>query len=333
MLTARLFAFTSEGMALRRSIADDSDMKLSMLRFTVAVIILGVSTILAAASWQAIQTQRERRQFTAPGKLIPVGGRRVHLYCMGSAAPTILISAGTGVLSLQWSRIQRDLAKDARVCNWDRSGFGWSEMVSDPHTAAQAADELWGALQAAGETGRFVLVGESYGGYVSRLFQARHPSCVAVIVLVESAHERQWDEIPQAKALLTGAVGRLKATVWLSRVGFLLWTSRDDGGDLPSDVRPALIALQSRTETVQAVLAEVNGVFESANQVGNTPPLGSLPLIVVSAGRSFQRFLPNGDPEQLRQMNEKCMQLQDDLCHLSSNCVHLVRPDATHGIA
>jgi hypothetical protein len=61
--------------------------------------------------------------------------------------------------------------------------------------------------------------------------------------------------------------------------------------------------------------------------------MGSLPLVVVSAGRSFQKFLPNGDPAQLRQMNEKWMMLQNDLCRLSTNCLHLIQPEATHGIA
>jgi hypothetical protein len=153
------------------------------------------------------------------------------------------------------------------------------------------------------------------------------------IVFIESAHERQWDEIPQAKALLTSAVGKLKAAVWLSRIGFLRWIARDEGHDLPPDVRPALMALQSRTEMVQAALAEIDGVFESAREVAGVPPLGSLALVVVSAGRSFQRFLPNGDPAELHQMNKRWMSLQDDLCHLSTNCVHLVQPDATHGIA
>jgi len=294
---------------------------------------LVVILALAAGGWQELRTRQDHHDFPPTGRLIQVCDGEIHLHCIGSGNRTVVVSGGTGVLSLQWSRVQRDLARNARVCTWDRPGFAWSSPASGPQTAGHAAEVLHAALHAAGENGPYVLVGESYGGYVVRIFQNRHSDEVSGIVLVDSAHERQWDEIPEAKALLVDVIPKLKAAVWLSRFGLLRWNIPDHGLDLPPDVRPALMAFQAHTATIKAALAEIDGVFESARQVLNTREIGSLPLVVVSAGRSFQKFLPNGDPAQLRQMNEKWMLMQNDLCKLSSNCVHLVEPNATHGIA
>src|SRR5439155_23595782 len=114
---------------------------------------------------------------------------------------------------------------------------------------------------------------ESYVGYVERLFQTEHPDDVAGLVMVESAHPRQWEAIPDAADLLAAARQKLHAAVWLSRLGVLRWMISDRGLDLPADVRPAFVAFQSHTATIQAVLAEFDGVSRSASRVLDTPAL------------------------------------------------------------
>jgi pimeloyl-ACP methyl ester carboxylesterase len=54
------------------------------------------------------------------------------------------------------------------------------------------AQELHRLLQGARIDPAYVVVGHSYGGFVSRLFAARYPSDTAGLVLVDSSHE---DEI------------------------------------------------------------------------------------------------------------------------------------------
>jgi pimeloyl-ACP methyl ester carboxylesterase len=290
--------------------------------------------LCVAVAGQSVATARERRDFPPPGKLISVGGRRIHIHCIGeSASPTVVVSGGIGVWSSQWSRIQRAVATDARMCTWDRPGFGWSDPGPTTYTARQAAEDLHSALRGAGEQGPYLMVGESYGGYVVRLFHDMYASDVAGVVLVESAHERQWEEIPQAKALLAQAVPKLKVAVWLSRIGILRLLISDRGDDLPADVRPALIAMQGQTRTVQAAQHEIDGVFESAHQVAQSRPLDAVPLVVVTAALSFNKFVSETKEPHLRQMNAKWLELQKDLTRLSTNSEHVVSDDATHAIA
>lgn len=63
---------------------------------------------------------------------------------------------GSWILSLQQAR------KVARVCVWDRPGYGFSD--SGPVELGMVADTLQQALERAGEKGPYILVGDGYGG-------------------------------------------------------------------------------------------------------------------------------------------------------------------------
>jgi hypothetical protein len=76
---------------------------------------------------------------------------------------------------------------------------------------------------------------------------------------------------------------------------------------------------------------EMGGAFVSAQQAGGIHSFGDLPLVVVSAGRSFDKFFPG--EKETGSMNEKWMSLQGELAQLSTNSIHMVSETATHGIA
>ena len=137
---------------------------------------------------------------TPPGRLIDVGGFRLHLHCMGAAAPVVVFDAALGASSISWTLVQQQVATFARACTYDRAGFGWSEAGPLPRTAGTIAAELHTLLTRAGEAPPFVLVGHSFGGLVMRIFATRHPGLTAGIVLVDPAHPEDWiDPSPEAR--------------------------------------------------------------------------------------------------------------------------------------
>jgi pimeloyl-ACP methyl ester carboxylesterase len=297
--------------------------------------IVASLVVLAAglgAIYQAVASHRDA-QAAPPGLRTDIGGYRLHIYCLGHGTPTIVVSPGVGVWSVQWSRIQDALAPDTRVCTYDRAGYGWSDLAPSPTSAARAAEELHLLLRTAGEAPPYVLVGESYGGYVARLFVARYHNEVAAVVLVESAHERQWDEIPEATTLMVQGRRQVKVARWLSEIGMFRVWPLDRGDDLPLTVRPRLIAAQANPQTYVALGNEMAGVLTSAQQVARAAPMGDLPLVVVSAGHSFDKFFSSKERHLTEPMNEKWMGLQNELARLSTNSVHMVSATATHGIA
>ncbi len=126
-----------------------------------------------------------------PGKLVDLGGHRLHLYCTGKGSPTVVIEMGFEEFSSDWGLVQDPVAKFTRVCSYDRAGYAWSDPGPLPRTFAQINLELRSALARGGEHGPYILVGHSYGGGVVRNFALSYPKQVAGMVFVDIVSENQ----------------------------------------------------------------------------------------------------------------------------------------------
>jgi pimeloyl-ACP methyl ester carboxylesterase len=123
-----------------------------------------------------------------PGRLVDIGGRKIHMICTGSGSPTVILEAGASSFAIDWTLVQAEVARTNRVCAYDRAGSGFSDPAPGGPGARVAAD-LHAALQAAGERPPYVMVGASLGGIYVRLYQAQYPDEVAGFVFVDPAHE------------------------------------------------------------------------------------------------------------------------------------------------
>jgi pimeloyl-ACP methyl ester carboxylesterase len=140
----------------------------------------------------------------APGKMVELGGHRLHVNCVGRGGPTVVVENGLGDFSFDWVLVQTRVARFARICTYDRAGYAWSDPGPKPRTFAQLNLELRDALKKLGETGPFVLVGHSFGGPVVRNFAAVYPRDVAGMVLVDAAFEGQRVGIGGGKTMRLG---------------------------------------------------------------------------------------------------------------------------------
>ena len=80
--------------------------------------------------------------YPMPGQLIDVGGHRLHLNCTGSGSPTVVLEPGAGAMSSNLGWIAPAVARDTRVCVYDRAGRGWSDPADTPQDGAQIATDL-----------------------------------------------------------------------------------------------------------------------------------------------------------------------------------------------
>ncbi len=118
------------------------------------------------------------------GRLVDVGGYRVHLYCRGSGSPAVIIT-GAGY-SFDWGLVQPEIAKHTEVCAYDHSDVAWSDP-GPADSCALRVKELHAALVGARVSGPYVLVGHSLGALVSRLYALTYPQQVAGVVFVDHA--------------------------------------------------------------------------------------------------------------------------------------------------
>lgn len=140
--------------------------------------------------------------FPPPGRLVDLGGWRLHLNCSGEAKasrPVVILEAGAGDFSVDWSLVQPRVAESARVCSYDRAGAGWSDLGPRPRTMHQQVWELHALLAKAGEKPPFVLVGHSYGGWLVRLFAETYPADVSGMLLLDAGAEDPLRMLPDGK--------------------------------------------------------------------------------------------------------------------------------------
>ncbi len=145
---------------------------------------------------ETVARARALDDYPAPGELYDVGGHRLHLDCVGSGSPTVVLQNGLGGVSVLWSRITEPVARTTRVCAYDRAGQGWSDDVDAPQDGEEIAEDLHTLLERAGETSPFVLVGHSAGGVYSMIYADRYPDEVAGMVLLDSMTPYQFTALP-----------------------------------------------------------------------------------------------------------------------------------------
>ena len=124
------------------------------------------------------------------GRLVDIGGRRMHIVCEGpaGAGPTVLFESGAFGFSADWAAVQRRLtAQGVHSCAYDRAGLGHSDPGPAPRDGLHVVGDLEKLLQAAHQPGPYVLVGHSMAGLHLHLFAVRNPRMVAGLVLVDAA--------------------------------------------------------------------------------------------------------------------------------------------------
>jgi pimeloyl-ACP methyl ester carboxylesterase len=110
----------------------------------------------------------------------------MHLHCSGSGSPTVVIEPGAGAMSSDLGLITPAVARESRVCVYDRAGRGWSEPAEGRQDGARIAADLRTLLHRGNVPGPYVLAGHSFGGLYTLTFAARYPDEVAGMVLVDS---------------------------------------------------------------------------------------------------------------------------------------------------
>src|SRR5689334_8755362 len=107
-------------------------------------VILGVFIVA--------QAQRPAsKEYPPLGRLIDVGGRKLHLFCSGTGSPTAILMAGGGAFSIDWALVQPKIAHDTRVCSYDRAGLAWSDPGPADETVEQTVSDLHKLLKNGGE--------------------------------------------------------------------------------------------------------------------------------------------------------------------------------------
>jgi pimeloyl-ACP methyl ester carboxylesterase len=211
-----------------------------------------------------------------------------------------VLEPGAGQTSSDLTLITSAVAPRTRVCVYDRAGRGRSDPTTDPQDAARIAADLRTLLRRADEPGPFVLAGHSFGGLYALTFAARYPDASAGLVLVDST-------APDAEGDPAHRAGE-ESDVLTQRISALAVSSARLG--------MGRVAGLGSPEELRSTIDEYASANRSVRQAGALRSFADKPLIVLTAGTGTRSGWSAS---------------QEALVTLSTNSVHRVIREATHG--
>ncbi|PYX90575.1 MAG: hypothetical protein DMG68_01370 [Acidobacteria bacterium] len=304
-----------------------SDLSRSFLRtlrylLPLEFLLLAVMAAVGAV-YESRSVTRDQRLYPPPGKLVDIGGYRLHLYCTGEGGPTIVLDYGLVGSYLEWQRVQPEIARFTRVCSYDRGGYGWSDPSPRPRTPDVLAEELHELLKKAGEKPPFILVGHSMGGFDALMYRHRYSKEVSGIVLLDATHPDQ--PVPF----------RWRDKLWLrflqftAPLGLPRWRGWCAEG--PEEVRRQMLAFSCLPRVFSTNYRQWSTFTESAQQVRALPSLGDLPLLVIS--RDPERQPESSRDRVVPETEESLLTAQKALARLSSRSQFVIAKGSGHGVA
>jgi pimeloyl-ACP methyl ester carboxylesterase len=248
-----------------------------------------------------------------PGRLIDVGGHKLHINCAGTGSPTVVLEPGLGEPSTAMAWISADVAATTRVCVYDRAGRGWSESAATPQDGVQVATDLHTLLDRAGEHGPYVLAGHSAGGLYVLNFARLYPGDVAGVALLDSMSPQQYTAVDGWPAFYEMYRRASAVMPSLSRfgVGRLMYS----GSDLPAPASDQELAFMATPRAARSVRDEFSQIRTTMREAQALTTLGDRPLIVLTAEKGALGGW---------------IDAQDKLAALSTNSDHRMLPNAEH---
>jgi len=268
---------------------------------------------------------------------VDIGGRSLNISCSGAGGPPVIFESGGPGPGLEWEPLQTEVAKFTQACWYDRAGEGWSDPGPFPRTSVAIVSDLHELLKRAGVPVPYVFAGASIGGLNSRVYGGLYPKEVAGMVLIDSAHE---DESLRAPKFYLGhtvprflwhplyAAFETAAFVGLVR---LTQSSPAQSKDSSQMTREEIIAALRRQPKSFVGNASAGIVLpESYAEARSIVELGDFPLIVLTAGQSFDFRNAELNKEAAAYQQVWIQEIQPKLVRLSTRGRQIVVPNGTH---
>lgn len=239
-------------------------------------------------------------------------GHKHHLFVSPTGSDrsklTVVFESGGGGGANDWKKVKSLLPTNIRTIAYDRAGTGKSKQGVMPRTMAQEVYELNRLLKALRIKGPIIIVGQSIGGLLARLYTENYGQNVVGLVLVDPTHEN-------------AVLGSMRYGGWTrlreKAVGKVI--------PVPQLKLDKSIEFDS---TADYMAEEFQKIYLSTNN--NRQSLKNRPLIILGAGIRKQ---PPGTPDEQWKIlkAEKEVQVKE-LADLSGNSMFILDPKSSHFI-
>jgi pimeloyl-ACP methyl ester carboxylesterase len=264
----------------------------------IAGVLLLVAGALSAAfiAWRVPDQPASALQAKwapPPSQFIAVRGMQVHVRDEGPRDDTvpIVLLHGTGASLHTWDGWTRELTRERRVIRFDLPGFGLTGPSPDGNYTVESYVDTTLAVADTLGVQRFILAGNSLGGYVAWATAVLHPERVERLILVDAAgYSFQSQSVPLAfRIARTPILNALMRDV-LPR-GVVERSLRDVYGD-PTKVTPELIDRYFDLATREGNRAALVSRFEQTKPgaLAERVPEIQVPTLILWGGKD--RLIP-----------------------------------------
>ncbi len=296
-----------------------------------------IAGLTATTIYHYIASSREAKSLPPPGNLVTTtDGKNRHLYVRGDGEITVVVDSSLG--GVEGYLLIDELAKLTRVCVYDRSGYGWSQMSSKPRTSQQVVNELHELLTEAQILPPYILVGDSFGSYNMRLYAHQFPAEVIGLVLTDGLHEDGMLSLPWSMGLLksffTFSFGFVSIGAALGLVRFFgtigaFELIKPELKQFPSlSLKYVKRSFYSPRHWL-TMGREMWGLDKSARQLKVASNLEDLPIISIKS-ETFLRPLLGLKLLSLPAADRVRDLMHDDLSKLSTNCLQVFASSSSH---
>ena len=141
------------------------------LVFLLSVINLSLTTV-------------EKHRYPAPGKMVEIGGHKMHVLTEGSGPRNVVLLSGWGTPSpvTDFAPLINALEPDFTVTIVECFGYGWSDSTRVPRTNHNVIEEVRAALRQAGILPPYIVVPHSISGIYTLYWTNAHPEEISAVV-------------------------------------------------------------------------------------------------------------------------------------------------------
>jgi pimeloyl-ACP methyl ester carboxylesterase len=262
----------------------------------------------------------------------------LHVNCIGSGSPTVVIESGGGSFSVEWALVQRQVVKYTRICAYDRAGYAWSDRGPTVDSIEQIMDDLNLLLRKLRIRPPYILVGASLGAIYTRAYQRRFPENVAGLVFVDGTHDEGITLIKDGKPVPISLLSGAELPTAYDEYVRLAPKPKAGLADAPPLDRLPEELRTARQWAFEKLIAEVGllpkgpAAAESWRQeftalrldrLARSHPLGALPLVVLERTEGTNDVW-HSQQEQLATLSSDGKLIRAER---SEHMIHLYRPD------
>lgn len=200
-------------------------LKILIILLCTVILLVGVLTAI-----QYFSTKHEKALHPAPGSMVNVNGKKMHVYTEGQGKTTYVILSGGGIGApvLEYKPLWSRFVEYGRVAVVEYMGYGWSDDTDVPRTSENIVEEIKAALKGANINPPYVLVAHSIGGiYAMKYAQLYKDDLEAIIALdttlprgiIQAKEHGQTiqQSLPQFGTIsLLRKAGILRALLWMN---------------------------------------------------------------------------------------------------------------------